>query len=126
MTLMFYKSFKTTAEDVSKQTGVCRKSLANLPNGKVKTVHTAQVVLDYLDEFTTSTYKSEVKKTKQEIMQILLGINEAWDNYLENQEQLKNYYKKYGIEKKERCMTPVTIESVLKDVLFELKKEKGG
>lgn len=95
----FYNNFATNTSEVSRMTGVCRKSLVKLPEGRIMRKDIVYGVLLYLHEHNEGDYKNSIEGCRTEIKSTMLKMRGFLKIYAEREAFLEKLYQIYGLDK---------------------------
>lgn len=112
----FCEVFQIDVNSISKATGVCWRSVARVIEGKANR-ETADVVLQYLEKNNADIYEKEVSECKEEIQKNFLLLAAAWEEYVNRDKKLKEYYSMYHLQSKFPKAKRITLKEVLRKIL---------
>ena len=112
----FCEVFQMDVKSISQATGVCWRSVARVIGGKAKRT-TADVVLQYLEKKNADIYEKEVNECKEEIKKNFLLLTAAWEDYVDRDKKLREYYDMYHLQSEIPKENRITIKEVLRKIL---------
>lgn len=112
----FCEVFQIDVNSISKATGVCWRSVARVIEGKANRT-TADVVLQYVEKKNADIYEKEVNECKEEVKKNFLLLTAAWEDYVDRDKKLKEYWAMYHLQNKFPKAKRITIKEVLRKIL---------
>lgn len=111
----FYWEFGVNITEVSRNTGVTRKSVSRVPIKHASEENTKKIIL-YLEEVSINDYGSAVQQCKKEIIMALKELEAAWQNYEKREGILEMYRCRYQIERGNEPAKKETLWNILRCV----------
>ena len=97
-TKQFFVDAGSTIAEVSRETGISRKTLSALP-ADYGSMETAIAAADYLEKKNAADYEKIVRECIDEVQEIKKKLEGAWDDYLNRKKVIAEFKIKRGIER---------------------------